>query len=91
MPAESIVQIEMDTKLKEEVEELYRSMGTSFAEAVRIFAAQSVMLRAMPFTMHMLPPKQKRTLGVANGKYNFSESIDDCNSEIAKMFGVSDT
>lgn len=51
------VQVRMDAELKQQVEELYRSMGTSFAEAVRIFARQSIEENAMPFVMHV--PKQK--------------------------------
>lgn len=50
MAMESTLQVRMDTDLKAEVEELYRGMGTSFAEAVRIFARQSVREGKMPFT-----------------------------------------
>lgn len=39
----------MDADLKEQVEALYKAMGLSFAEAVRIFARQSVAEKAMPF------------------------------------------
>lgn len=49
MSMDATVQIRMDKELKFQVEELYRSLGTSFAEAVRIFAQQSVRERGMPF------------------------------------------
>ena len=49
MSMDSIVQIRMDNDMKTEVEELYRNMGTSFAEAVRMFARQSIKVRGMPF------------------------------------------
>ena len=39
----------MDSELKAQVEALYRSLGTSFAEAVRIFAQQSLRDGGMPF------------------------------------------
>jgi DNA-damage-inducible protein J len=39
----------MDSDLKNQVEELYRNLGTSFAEAVRIFAQQSLLDGGMPF------------------------------------------
>jgi addiction module RelB/DinJ family antitoxin len=39
----------MDTELKTQVEALYRSLGTSFAEAVRVFAQQSLREGGMPF------------------------------------------
>ena len=31
-----------------------------------------------------------RKLGIADGKYSIPESIDACNDEIARMFGVSE-
>lgn len=50
MAMESTLQVRMNSELKAEVEELYRSLGTSFAEAVRIFAQQSIREGGMPFT-----------------------------------------
>lgn len=49
MSKDATLQIRIDSELKKQVEELYRSLGTSFAEAVRIFAQQSVMEGGMPF------------------------------------------
>lgn len=50
MAMESTLQVRMDTQLKTEVEALYRDLGTSFSEAVRIFAQQSLREGGMPFT-----------------------------------------
>ena len=49
MSMDATLQIRIDSELKTEVEELYRSLGTSFAEAVRIFAQQSLREGGMPF------------------------------------------
>lgn len=49
MPMDATVQVRMNGELKAQVEELYRSLGTSFAEAVRIFAQQSLREGGMPF------------------------------------------
>ena len=49
MAKDATLQIRMSSDLKAQVEELYRSMGTSFAEAVRIFAQQSLREGGMPF------------------------------------------
>ena len=49
MAMDATMQIRMDKELKEQVEALYRSMGTSFAEAVRMFAQQSLRDGGMPF------------------------------------------
>lgn len=39
----------MNSDLKAQAEELYRNLGTSFAEAVRIFTQQSLWEGGMPF------------------------------------------
>lgn len=88
---ESTLEIRMDSDLKEQVELLYEQMGTSFAEAVRIFARQSVREKAMPFAMRLEIPEAKRALGIANGKYVIPNDIDGCNDEIAEMFGVKES
>ena len=49
MVMESTFQVRMDSELKAQVEALYRDLGTSFAEAVRIFARQSLRDGGMPF------------------------------------------
>lgn len=51
MAKEATLQVRMDADLKEKAESLYREMGISFAEAVRIFAKQSVQENGMPFVM----------------------------------------
>ena len=91
MAKEATLQVRMDAELKEQAEILYKQLGTSFAEAVRIFARQSVMEKGMPFTMHLAALGEKRTLGIANGKYSIPDDIDECNGEIAEMFGVGES
>lgn len=49
MSMDATLQVRMDSQMKNNVEELYRSLGTSFAEAVRIFAQQSLLAGGMPF------------------------------------------
>lgn len=88
MAKEATLQVRMDAELKEQAEILYKQLGTSFAEAVRIFARQSVEEKAMPFTMHLASSETKRTLGIANGQYVIPDNIDEGNDEIAEMFGV---
>lgn len=46
---ESVMQLRMDSDMKEQVEALYRKMGTTFADAIRMFAAQSLQENRMPF------------------------------------------
>ena len=49
MAKDAVLQVRMNAQLKKDVEELYASMGTSFTEAVRIFAQQSLIENGMPF------------------------------------------
>ena len=49
MAMESTFQVRMDSELKTRVEALYRDLGTSFAEAVRIFAQQRLRDGGLPF------------------------------------------
>lgn len=49
MSMDSTLQVRMDSEIKTSVEALYRELGTSFAEAVRIFAKQSLLSGGMPF------------------------------------------
>lgn len=51
MAKEATLQVRMDAELKEQAEALYREMGTSLAEAVRIFTKQSVLENGMPFVV----------------------------------------
>lgn len=88
MAKEATLQVRMDSELKEQAELLYKQLGTSFAEAVRIFAKQSVEEQGMPFSMHLSPGGRKRALGIANGKYKIPDDIDESNDEIAEIFGV---
>ena len=57
MANEATVQVLMDQDVKEKVEALYARMGTSFSEAVRIFAAQSLLVGGMPIVMQAYPQK----------------------------------
>lgn len=45
---ETILQVRIDAELKEQVEALYRNMGTTFSEAVRVLAEQSVRQNEVP-------------------------------------------
>jgi len=47
----TVMQFRMDTELKQEAESLFRELGTSFAEALRIFARQCVLTRSMPIAI----------------------------------------
>lgn len=49
MAKESIMQVRIDIETKQEAEKVYKNLGTSFAEAIRIFAKQSILEHGFPF------------------------------------------
>ena len=87
MAKEAVLQVRMDADLKNKVEELYKEMGTTFSEAVRIFARQSLNDNAMPFIVSKGGNlRKKRIIDIADGKYNVPDNIDVDNCKIAEMF-----
>lgn len=88
MAKQAVLQVRMDSDLKQSAEELYRRMGTSLAEAVRVFARQSVEENAMPFVIHVPAGQADRKLGLADGEFEMPDDIDADNDAIAEMFGV---
>jgi DNA-damage-inducible protein J len=52
MAKDAILQVRIDSSLKKQAEDLYRKMGISLSEAVRMFVAQSVEEGQMPFHPH---------------------------------------
>ncbi len=62
MAKEATLQVRMDADLKEKVENLYRELGTTFAEAVRIFAKQSIRENGMPFVITADPKNTYKRL-----------------------------
>ncbi len=77
MAKEATLQIRIDADLKENVEELYRKMGTTFAEAVRIFARQSIINNGMPIVI--ATEKENSTYGRL-AKYANPEKWEEENS-----------
>ena len=49
MAMNATLQVRMDDALKRDAEALYAGLGTSFAEAVRVFARQSLIAGGFPF------------------------------------------
>ena len=66
MVKEATLQVRMQPDVKADVERLYRSLGTSFAEAVRIFACQSLVVGGLPFAVALKPEAKQSMFGAAN-------------------------
>lgn len=87
MAKESVLQVRMDAEVKEQAELLYKRLGTTFAEGVRMFAKQSIAENAMPFVLRLADTKAGMRIGAAKGEFHVPDDIDCCNDEIETLFG----
>ncbi len=87
MAKESVLQVRMDAEVKEQAELLYKRLGTTFAEGVRMFAKQSIAENAMPFVLRLTAPDTGKRIGVAKGEFLTPDDIDGCNREVEALFG----
>ncbi|MCD7956421.1 MAG: hypothetical protein LUG93_11875 [Lachnospiraceae bacterium] len=87
MANEATLHVKMDADIKERAELLYKRMGTTLAEGVRMFTVQSLEENGIPFSVHIVPRKSGIRIGVAEGMFKVPEDIDAYNDEIADLFG----
>ena len=76
MAKEAVLQVRMDAELKEKAEKLYKDMGTSLSEAVRIFAMQSIKENGMPFKISADRKSAFGRLASYSDKTKISEEMD---------------
>ena len=79
MSRQEIIQIKIDSDLKNNVELLYHNLGTSFPEAVRIFASQSIKEKGFPFVVEDYKVNKTSSLGI------FSNVLYDKEKDAFKM------
>lgn len=63
MAKEAILQVRMDAETKEAAERIYKNLGTSLPEAVRVFAAQSIQENGYPFRPRSTTTTKQRMQG----------------------------
>lgn len=49
MSRDSVLHVRIDAEQKEEAEKIFKNMGTSLSEAVRVFIAESIKQQGLPF------------------------------------------
>ena len=49
MSRDSVVHVRIDADQKEEAEKIFKNLGTSLSEAIRIFIAESIKQHGLPF------------------------------------------
>lgn len=49
MGRDSVLHVRIDAEQKEEAEKIFKNLGTSLSEAIRIFIAESIKKQGIPF------------------------------------------
>ena len=70
MAKESIIQIRMDETIRKDAEEVYRKLGTSLPEAIRVFTAQSILENGFPFQPRVYKKEAKGNCQGCLSKYS---------------------
>ena len=74
MATDAVLQVRIDSELKKEAEELYRRLGISIADAVRMFVVQSLETQGLPFEVKLGPSRKLHAYGIAS-KYADPEKV----------------
>ena len=87
---QSLIQIRVDRSLKEDVSEIFSSLGIDISTAVRMFLQRCRRVKGIPFALTMQDAPVSPRIGIAKGKWDFPadwEAQDKAlDTEIAKDF-----
>ena len=70
---QSLIQIRVDSLLKEEVADIFASLGIDISTAVRIFLQRCRKVQGIPFALTLVDERPKTRIGLAKGKWKFPE------------------
>ena len=60
MKTDAVLQVRIDSNMKNEAEQLFERLGISLADAVRMFVAQSIEQQGLPFEVKTDTPVRKK-------------------------------
>ena len=77
MATDAVLQVRIDSDLKRDAEDLYRRLGISIADAVRMFVVQSLEEQGLPFEVKLRTSKKTlHAYGIAS-EYADPEKIPE--------------
>jgi len=68
---QSLIQVRVDRPLKEDVSEIFASLGIDVSTAVCMFLQRCRAVRGMPFALTVPEEKRQPRMGIAKGKWSF--------------------
>ena len=71
---QSLIQIRVDRPLKEEVADIFSSLGIDMSTAVRMFFQRCRKVKGIPFALTLADDRPSVRMGLSKGKWNFPEN-----------------
>lgn len=84
MYAQSVIQVRIDKPLKEEVGEIFSSIGLDMSTAIRMFFQRCRAVKGIPFALTAVPETPAVRVGLSKGKW---EMPDDWHEQERKLDG----
>ena len=85
MQAQSLIQIRVDRPLKEEVAEIFSSLGLDVSTAVRMFFQRCRLEKGIPFSLTLARDGEdspRARIGIAKGKWRFPKNWEKLDKEL---------
>ena len=73
MQAQALVQIRIDRPLKEEVAEIFSSIGIDMSTAIRMFFLRCRKVKGIPFALNAEDDSRRLKFGVSRGKWSLPD------------------
>ena len=88
MQAQSLIQIRVDRPLKEEVSEIFSSLGLDMSTAVRMFFQRCRLEKGIPFSLTLGrdgAETPRARIGIAKGKWRFPKDWEKLDKKLDKQ------
>ena len=73
MYSQSVIQVRIDKPLKEEVGEIFSSIGLDMSTAIRMFFQRCRAVKGIPFALTAVPESPAVRMGVSKGKWDMPD------------------
>ena len=73
MYAQSVIQVRIDKALKDEVGEIFSSIGLDMSTAIRMFFQRCRAVKGIPFALTAVPDATAVRVGVSKGKWQMPD------------------
>ena len=70
---QALIQIRVDRPLKDEVSDIFASLGIDMSTAVRMFFKRCKRIKGIPFPLTLADTKPNVKLGLSKGKWKFPD------------------